>query len=206
MVEDRSLWIGSSHRVVAGSRRSIPTISRVAAARSKFFAVDKTEYTPRARQGTKRRDAVFLVTLRPKTALQVGAYRDVLELQFADGSTVYVAVVFVLHGDVYADKPRIDLGALRDVGEDRKSFRICYSNGSKKWDELNWKCDGPLSAAITIRVDRQEGASTHDSISVRVDQSRLQWLPRGFMNCRIRFSQDDPSDGDAIQVLAYGYH
>ena len=146
----------------------------------------------------------LILLLKPKEKLKIGALRDGIRIKLADNVGVEIPISCRIVGDVYAKERIIHFGDFSDSTP--KKFTIHSINDSKIWPDVKWNVSGYLSDAVVITKDDNESTNSFIGLTLAVNQSKLNSLPRGYVFCRIEFFQKQPTDNEVISILLDGFN
>ncbi len=175
---------------------------------STYFELDDYKFenlptTDQTETGNERKETLVL-RLKPKQTLKTGILRDFIRVKLADDVRLFIPIICRIVGDVYTAEQMINLGTLSDSV--LKECSIYFTNDTRPWEDIKWTAKGYLSDAIAISRQQDKSVEPCIKLMLSIDQSKLTKLPKGYLFCRIQFYQNEPTDEDAVSILADGFN
>jgi len=146
----------------------------------------------------------LVLSLKPRTTLKTGVLRDIVRIKLADNVGLEIPIQCLIVRDVYAMERMIHFGNLSDVKT--KKFTIHSTNNAEVWPDVKWNVSGYLSDAVVISEDKSGRTDSRIVLTLAIDQSKLNSLPKGYVFCRIGFFHKQPTDDEVISVLVDGFN
>jgi len=159
---------------------------------------------PEQIQTEGRQEESLTLLLKPKKKLKTGSLREVIRIKLADDVGLEIPISCLIVGDVYAKEKIIHFGNLSDSTP--KKFTIYFTNNAEIWPEVKWNVSGYLSDAVVITEDKSGRTDSRIVLTLAIDQSKLNSLPKGYVFCRISFFQKQPTGDDVISILVDGFN
>lgn len=159
---------------------------------------------PEQVQTEGRQEERLTLLLKPKKQLKTGSLKDVIRIQLADNVGLEIPIRCLIVGNVYTIEKIIHFGNLSDSTP--KKSAIHFTNNAEVWTDVKWNVSGYLSDAVVISEDKSGRTDSRIVLTLAIDQSKLNSLPKGYVFCRISFSQKQPTGDDAISILVDGFN
>ena len=156
-----------------------------------------------AKTGSKNKESLVL-TLKPKEVFKNGITKELIRVKLTDDIRLVIPIIFRIVGDVYPAEEMTNLGTLSKSVS--KELSIFFANDTKAWEDIKWSVKGYLSKAIVIKEDRDKRTDSCIRLTVSIDQSKLDDIPKGYLFCRVNFYQNEPTDNDVVSVLLDGFN
>ncbi|MBW7989233.1 MAG: DUF1573 domain-containing protein [Planctomycetes bacterium] len=166
------------------------------------YKFEKLPVTNPAKLGIKKKEHLVL-TLKPKEVFKTGITKELISVKLTDDVKLDIRTIFQIVGDVYTSERMINLSTLSNSVS--KELSIHFANDTKTWEDVKWNAKGYLSKAIVIKEDRNKRTDSCIRLTVSIDQSKLEDIPKGYLFCRVNFYQNEPTDDD-VSVLIDGFN
>jgi hypothetical protein len=163
----------------------------------KFYATNHKQVN----EAQKKR---LVLSLTPRTTLKTGVLQDIVKIRLADNVGLEMPIQCLVVRDVYAMERMIHFGNL--TNSTPKKFTIYFTNNTEVWSEVKWNVNGYLSDAVVIMEDQSSRTDSRIVLTLAIDQSKIHYLPKGYVFCRIIFFQKQPTENHAISILADGFN
>ncbi len=167
------------------------------------YKIEKTTASDQKDSANPRKD-VLILYLKSKKMLKIGTLRELLRIKLADNIGIEIPIILQIVGDAYSQEKIIHLGNLSDSTS--KKFVIHFANNVKVWPVLKWDASGYLSDAIMVTEDGSERTNSSIGITLDADKLKLSNIPDGYVFCRVKFFQDQPTDEDVVNILIDGFN
>ncbi len=167
------------------------------------YKFEKLPVANPAKAGSGKKERLVL-TLKPKEVFKTGITKELIRVKLTDDVELVVPIIFRIVGDVSPSEQMINLGTLSNSVS--KELSIFFINDTKTWEDLKWSVTGYLSKAIVIKEDRNKRTDSCIRLTVSIDQSKLEDIPKGYLFCRMNFYQNEPTDDNVVSVLMDGFN
>lgn len=167
------------------------------------YKFEKLPVTNMAKIGSEKKE-ILVLALQPKEVFKNGIIKELIRVKLTDDVELVVPIIFRIVGDAYLEEQMINLGTLSNSVS--KELSIYFTNDTKTWEDVKWSAKGYLSKAIVISKNKSKCTDSYIRLMLSVDQSKLEDLPKGYLFCRMKFYQNEPTDDDVVSILVDGFN